>query len=83
MLRVRNSSDGRVIEYRCCNARENSSYSALTHILRIATICAGGTKAYKAVNVGLIDTYWAVGEYLSRTVAESGWGNGVVKELAD
>jgi len=44
---------------------------------------AGRAKAYKAVNVALIDTYWTVGEHLSRKVAEAGWGKGVVKELVD
>ena len=43
----------------------------------------GRSRAFQAVNVALIETYWAVGGYLSRKVAESGWGKGVVLELAD
>ena len=49
-------------------------------ILRI--IRGGRAKAFEAVNVALIDTYWAVGAYLSRKVSEAGWGKGIVQELA-
>ncbi|PKL80032.1 MAG: hypothetical protein CVV27_01035 [Candidatus Melainabacteria bacterium HGW-Melainabacteria-1] len=42
----------------------------------------GRAKAVHSVNVALIETYWAVGAYLFRKVAEAGWGKGVVKELA-
>jgi predicted nuclease of restriction endonuclease-like (RecB) superfamily len=58
--------------------KKDSEFSEVLCIIR-----EGRAKAYKAVNVALIDTYWAVGEYLSRKVAEAGWGKGVVKELAD
>jgi predicted nuclease of restriction endonuclease-like (RecB) superfamily len=51
-----------------------------TEVLRI--IHAGRAKAFEAVNVALIETYWAIGEKLSRKVAEADWGKGVVKELA-
>jgi predicted nuclease of restriction endonuclease-like (RecB) superfamily len=50
-------------------------------ILRI--IHTGRAKAFEAVNVSLIDTYWAVGEYLSSKVDDAGWGKGTVQELAD
>ncbi len=52
-----------------------------TEILGI--IQAGRAKAFEAVNVALIETYWSIGEQLSRKVAEAGWGKGIVKELAD
>ena len=42
----------------------------------------GKNQAIQAVNVALIDTYWHVGRYLSKRVSDSGWGKGVVKELA-
>ena len=42
----------------------------------------GPARAFEAVNVALIDTYWAVGAHLSRKVSEAGWGKGIVKELA-
>jgi predicted nuclease of restriction endonuclease-like (RecB) superfamily len=58
--------------------KKDSEFSEVLSIIR-----AGRAKAYKAVNVALIDTYWTVGEHLSRKVAEAGWGKGVVKELAD
>ena len=57
---------------------KNTEFSEVLGIIR-----AGRAKAYKAVNVALIDTYWAVGAYLSQKVADSGWGKGIVKELAD
>jgi predicted nuclease of restriction endonuclease-like (RecB) superfamily len=52
-----------------------------TEILGI--IQAGRSKAFEAVNLALIETYWSIGEQLSRKVAEAGWGKGIVKELAD
>lgn len=58
--------------------KKDSEFSEVLSIIR-----AGRAKAYKAINVALIDTYWAVGEHLSQKVAKAGWGKGVVKELAD
>jgi predicted nuclease of restriction endonuclease-like (RecB) superfamily len=58
--------------------KKDSEFSEVLRIIR-----AGRAKAYKAVNIALIGTYWTVGEYLSRKVSEAGWGKGVVKELAD
>ena len=49
-------------------------------ILRI--IHSGRAKAFEAVNVALIDTYRAVGEYLSGKAEGAGWGKAVVQELA-
>jgi len=48
----------------------------------LGIIRAGGAKAFMAINVAMIDTYWAVGELLSNKVANAGWGKGVVEELA-
>lgn len=42
----------------------------------------GRNKAFKKVNIVLIETYWAIGQYLSRKVAADGWGKGIVKELS-
>lgn len=58
--------------------KKDSEFSEVLGIIR-----AGRAKAYKAVNVALIDTYWAVGEHLARKVAEAGWGKSVVKELSE
>lgn len=49
----------------------------------LTIIKTGRSRAFQAVNLALIETYWAVGGYLSRKVAESGWGKGVIRELAD
>lgn len=38
--------------------------------------------AIKAVNAELINLYWNVGEYISKRVESSEWGQSVVKELA-
>ena len=39
----------------------------------LSIIRAGRAKAFEAVNVALIETYWAVGAHLSRKVAEANW----------
>ena len=39
--------------------------------------------AIQAVNTSLIDLYWQVGEIISRKIAASEWGDGVVQQLAD
>ena len=49
----------------------------------LGIIQAGRAKAYKVVNVALIDTYWAVGAHLSGRMAEGGWGKGIVRELSE
>ncbi|GAA4787160.1 PDDEXK nuclease domain-containing protein [Olivibacter ginsenosidimutans] len=38
--------------------------------------------AIKAVNAELINLYWNIGEYISKRVESSEWGQSVVKELA-
>ena len=58
--------------------KKDSEFAEVLGIIR-----AGRAKAYKAVNVALIDTYWAVGAHLSSRVAKGGWGKGVVRELSD
>lgn len=37
----------------------------------------------RVANTALIDLYWKVGEYLSNKIANSEWGDGVVRQLAD
>jgi predicted nuclease of restriction endonuclease-like (RecB) superfamily len=41
------------------------------------------TKAIKAVNAELINLYWNIGEYISRKIEQSEWGDSVVTELAN
>jgi predicted nuclease of restriction endonuclease-like (RecB) superfamily len=43
----------------------------------------GRARAVSAITTVVIDTYWQVGEYISRKVANAEWGEGVVTHLAD
>ena len=45
-------------------------------------IAAAQRRAFQAVNTTLIDLYWQVGEYISRKIATTEWGDGVVTQLA-
>ena len=40
------------------------------------------TNAIKAVNAELINLYWSIGEYISKKIEQSEWGDSVVTELA-
>ncbi|MBF0233592.1 MAG: DUF1016 family protein [Desulfamplus sp.] len=40
-------------------------------------------RAFQQVNTILVELYWNIGEYISKQVKRSGWGKGVIKELAD
>lgn len=40
------------------------------------------TNAIKAVNSELINLYWNIGEYISKKIEQSEWGDSVVAELA-
>jgi predicted nuclease of restriction endonuclease-like (RecB) superfamily len=41
------------------------------------------TNAIKAVNAELINLYWIIGEYISKKIEQSEWGDSVVTELAN
>lgn len=41
------------------------------------------TNAIRAVNAELINLYWDIGEYISKKIEQSEWGDSVVKELAN
>ncbi len=41
------------------------------------------TNAIKAVNAELINLYWSIGEYISKKIEQSDWGDSVVTELAN
>lgn len=41
------------------------------------------TKAIRAVNAELINLYWNIGEYISKKIEQSEWGDSVVTELAN
>ena len=49
----------------------------------IGLIEAARFRAFSAVNKELIRLYWQVGEYISRKLESSAWGEGVVQQLAD
>ncbi|GHU14981.1 hypothetical protein FACS1894163_00260 [Spirochaetia bacterium] len=48
----------------------------------ISIIEKAKTKIYKAVNNGLIDLYWNVGEYISQKTLENGWGENTIAEFS-
>jgi predicted nuclease of restriction endonuclease-like (RecB) superfamily len=41
------------------------------------------SNAIRAVNAELIKLYWNIGEYISKKIEQSEWGDSVVKELAN
>jgi predicted nuclease of restriction endonuclease-like (RecB) superfamily len=41
------------------------------------------TNAIKAVNAELINLYWNIGEYISKKIEQSEWGDSIVTELAN
>ena len=43
---------------------------------------AARARVLHAANVGLIDLYWGIGQYLSTRCASDGWGKGTVDSLA-
>jgi predicted nuclease of restriction endonuclease-like (RecB) superfamily len=48
----------------------------------LGLIEAARSKAVAAVNTSLIDLYWSIGQYISRKIADEGWGKGTVETLA-
>jgi predicted nuclease of restriction endonuclease-like (RecB) superfamily len=60
---------------------KGSSAEAFDEI--IAIIENARENAFRAVNRELINMYWDIGAYVSRRVAESGWGKSVVKDFSD
>ncbi len=48
----------------------------------VAMIQAARGRALAVVNTAVIDLYWQVGEYISRKLETTAWGEGVVDELA-
>ncbi|MCE9553763.1 MAG: PDDEXK nuclease domain-containing protein [Planctomycetes bacterium] len=48
----------------------------------LSLIEAARGRAVAAVNTALIELYWQIGEQISRRIADDGWGQGTVEELA-
>jgi hypothetical protein len=62
----------------------SSKHARDANFIAVLNIIRGGrAKGFQAVNAVLIETYWAVGEYLSSQTATAGWGKGTVRELAN
>ena len=49
----------------------------------LSLIEAARTHAVAAVNTTLIELYWNIGEYITRKIANDGWGQGTVEVLAE
>jgi hypothetical protein len=48
----------------------------------ISIIEKAKSRIYRAVNNGLIDMYWEVGEYITRKVTEDRWGESTIQEFS-
>lgn len=54
------------------------------HFTEVAAIIADGRRnALSTINAILIETYWQVGRYISQKIKLAGWGDGIVRQLAD
>ncbi len=49
----------------------------------LGLIEAARTRAAAVANTTLIDLYWSLGEFISRKIADAGWGKGTVEVLAE
>src|ERR1700733_7081670 len=72
-IRVKTRAAGAIIP-------ETKRQAAFREVL--ALIERARSRALEAVNVGLIDLYWGVGERISRRVAADGWGKSTIVSLA-
>lgn len=52
-------------------------FTDIIHLIKLSR-----TNAIKAVNAELINLYWNIGEYITKKIEQSEWGDSVVKELA-
>jgi predicted nuclease of restriction endonuclease-like (RecB) superfamily len=48
----------------------------------VQLIDAARQRAYQAINTALIELYWQIGAHISRKIASTEWGDGVVDRLA-
>jgi hypothetical protein len=60
---------------------EMISKSSFNEVLELIKIARDNT--FRAINKGLIDLYWTVGEYISDRVTRSDWGSSTVKALSE
>lgn len=59
------------------NPVDTASFAAIAQLITSAR-----QRAVQAVNTTLIELYWQIGEHISRKLATSEWGDGVVDQLA-
>jgi hypothetical protein len=55
-------------------AKHSGEFAEVLEIIR-----AGRARAFEAVNVAMIDTYWTMGALLSSKPANAGWSKGLYK----
>ena len=60
----------------------DTSKNPLTFADIAQLIATARQRAVQAVNTTLIELYWQIGEHISRKIAASEWGDGVVDQLA-
>lgn len=58
-------------------ATSSADFTAIAQLISTAK-----QRAVLAVNTTLIELYWQIGEHISRKIAASEWGDGVVEQLA-
>jgi predicted nuclease of restriction endonuclease-like (RecB) superfamily len=56
----------------------DNRFSDIIHLIKQSRY-----NAVKAVNAELINLYWNIGEYISKKISQSEWGDAVVMELAN
>ena len=56
----------------------DNRFSDIIHLIKQSRY-----NAIKAVNAELINLYWNIGEYISKKISQSEWGDAVVMELAN
>jgi predicted nuclease of restriction endonuclease-like (RecB) superfamily len=56
----------------------DNRFSAIVQLIKQSR-----TNAIRAVNAELINLYWNIGEYISKKIEQSEWGDSVVTELAN
>ena len=52
-------------------------FTDIIHLIKLSR-----TNAFKVINAELINLYWNIGEYISKKINKSEWGDSVVTELA-
>lgn len=60
--------------------KQSTPDTAFSEVLDL--IQSAKQRAYQAVNTELVSLYWQVGAYISKKIASTEWGDGVVAQLA-